>query len=116
MKTMKFAPNLDQKVDMEKVNLDTVKPWVVNRITNLLGFEDDVVTEFIFNLLENEKVRIVHMSVCTQIELNLSGSVLTAECPFRYSLWPLTRPHSTFILYIVCSEISERNFSEHEMI
>lgn len=76
---MKFAPNLDQKVDMEKVNLDTVKPWVVNRITSLLGFEDDVVTEFIFNLLENEKVRIVHMSVCTRIELIASGSVLTAE-------------------------------------
>lgn len=56
MKTMKFAPNLDQKVDMEKVNLDTVKPWVVSRITTLLGFEDDVVTEFVFNLLENEKV------------------------------------------------------------
>ena len=90
---MKFAPNLDQKVDMEKVNLDTVKPWVVNRITSLLGFEDDVVTEFIFNLLENEKVRIVRMSVCPRIELITSDSVLTAEYPFHYSLWPL-RDHT----------------------
>ena len=110
MKTMKFAPNLDQKVDMEKVNLDTVKPWVVNRITSLLGFEDDVVTEFIFNLLENEKVRIVHMFVCTRIELIASGSVLTAEYLFHYSLWPLTRPHYTFIFYILRSEISKKNF------
>ena len=69
MKTMKFAPNLDQKVDMEKVNLDTVKPWVVNRITSLLGFEDDVVTEFIFNLLENEKVRNVRLSICMHVKL-----------------------------------------------
>ena len=110
MKTMKFAPNLDQKVDMEKVNLDTVKPWVVNRITSLLGFEDDVVTEFIFNLLENEKVRLVHMSVCTWIELIASGSVLTAEYLIHYSLWPLTRPHYTFIFYILRSETSEKNF------
>ena len=57
MKTMKFAPNLEEKVDMSKVNLDTIKPWVVNRVTSFLGFEDDVVTEFVFNLLENEKVR-----------------------------------------------------------
>jgi serine/arginine repetitive matrix protein 1 len=57
MKTMKFAPNLDKKVDMEKVNLDTVKPWVTQRVTDMLGFEDDVLIEFVFNLLENEKVR-----------------------------------------------------------
>ena len=56
MKTMKFAPNLDKKVDMEKVNLDTVKPWVTSKVTDMLGFEDDVVIEFVFNLLENEKV------------------------------------------------------------
>ena len=40
------------QVDMTKVNLDTIKPWVTRRITELLGFEDDVVIEFIFNQLE----------------------------------------------------------------
>jgi len=37
---------------MTKVNLDTIKPWITRRITELLGFEDDVVIEFIFNQLE----------------------------------------------------------------
>jgi hypothetical protein len=41
------------QVDMSKVNLDTVKPWVTQKITALLGFEDDVVIEFIFNQLDS---------------------------------------------------------------
>lgn len=41
---------------MSKVNLDVIKPWIVKRVTELLGFEDDVVTEMCFNLLENEQV------------------------------------------------------------
>ena len=41
---------------MEKVNLDTIKPWVTKRLTELLGVEDEVVTQFTFELLDNEKV------------------------------------------------------------
>ena len=45
------------QVDMSKVNLDTIKPWITQRVTDLLGIEDDVVVEFIFNLLEKNRVR-----------------------------------------------------------
>jgi len=41
---------------MTKVNLDTLKPWVTEKITEILSFEDDVVIEFIFNQLD-ERVR-----------------------------------------------------------
>lgn len=41
---------------MEKVNLDVIKPWVTSRVTELLGFEDDVVIDFLFNLLEKSQV------------------------------------------------------------
>ena len=37
---------------MSKVNVDTMKPWIANRITELLGLEDDVIVEFVFNQLE----------------------------------------------------------------
>ena len=37
---------------MSKVNLDTIKPWINQRVTELLGFEDDVVIEFVYNQLE----------------------------------------------------------------
>ena len=42
---------------MSKVNLDTIKPWITQRVTQLLGVEDDVVVEFIFNMLEKKQVR-----------------------------------------------------------
>ena len=45
------------KVDMNKVKLDTIKPWMATKITELLGgMEDDVVVEYVFNQLEADKV------------------------------------------------------------
>ena len=41
---------------MNKVSLDTIKPWIIQRVTELLGIEDDVVTEFVFNMLESNQV------------------------------------------------------------
>lgn len=43
---------------MSKVKLDTIKPWIAKKITEVLGMEDDVVVEFVFNQLEDEKVSI----------------------------------------------------------
>ncbi|PKU30865.1 serine arginine repetitive matrix protein 1 isoform x2 [Limosa lapponica baueri] len=40
---------------MSKVNLEVIKPWITKRVTEILGFEDDVVIEFIFNQLEVKK-------------------------------------------------------------
>lgn len=42
---------------MEKVNLDTIKPWITKRITELLGMEDEIVNGLIFEMLNNERVR-----------------------------------------------------------
>jgi hypothetical protein len=50
------------QVDMSKVNLDTVKPWVTQKITALLGFEDDVVIEFIFNQLDSRVTYVFNSS------------------------------------------------------
>ncbi|XP_012556964.2 serine/arginine repetitive matrix protein 1 isoform X1 [Hydra vulgaris] len=56
MKKMKFDPLLTSKVDMEKVNLDTIKPWVQSRITSLLGgIEDEVLIGYIYELLESQR-------------------------------------------------------------
>uniref|UniRef100_A0A8C6NWH6 Serine and arginine repetitive matrix 1 n=1 Tax=Nothobranchius furzeri TaxID=105023 RepID=A0A8C6NWH6_NOTFU len=54
LKQLKFAECLDKKVDMTKVNLEVIKPWITQRVTEILGFEDDVVIEFIFNQLEEK--------------------------------------------------------------
>ena len=52
---MKFEDVLAKKIDMSKVKVDVLKPWITKRTTEMLKIEDDVVVEFIFNQLE-EKV------------------------------------------------------------
>ncbi|XP_029654997.1 serine/arginine repetitive matrix protein 1-like [Octopus sinensis] len=62
---MQFPSNIDRKVttdqlilqiDMSCIKLDTIKPWITKRITEILGMEDDVVICFICNLLDEKNV------------------------------------------------------------
>ena len=38
---------------MRKVNLQVMKPWIVKRVVELVGFEDEVVIEYAMGLLED---------------------------------------------------------------
>lgn len=50
---------------MSKVNLEVIKPWITKRVTEILGFEDDVVIEFIFNQLEVKvMILLCDLSLC----------------------------------------------------
>jgi serine/arginine repetitive matrix protein 1 len=40
---------------MKKVNLEVLKPWISQKVVEMLEIEDDVVISYIFGLLE-EKV------------------------------------------------------------
>jgi serine/arginine repetitive matrix protein 1 len=42
------------QVDIKLINLDTLRPWITQRIITMLGFEDEIVIEFIFNQLSGE--------------------------------------------------------------
>lgn len=42
---------------MRKVKLDVIKPWITQQVCKLLGFEDDVVIDFVFNQLEERQVQ-----------------------------------------------------------
>lgn len=53
---MKFGDCLNKRVDMSKVKLDVLRPWISKKITDILHIEDDVVVEFVYNQLEEEKV------------------------------------------------------------
>lgn len=54
LKSMKFDPILDKKVDMRKVNLGVMRPWVTKRVVELVGLEDEVVIEYAMELLEDK--------------------------------------------------------------
>ena len=42
---------------MTKVKAEVIKPWVTERITEILGMDDDVVVDYVFNQLDAEKVK-----------------------------------------------------------
>jgi len=46
LRTTKFPAEFSQKVDMRKVNLAVMRPWMVKEVTKLIGFEDEVVVEY----------------------------------------------------------------------
>jgi len=54
---------------MTKVNVDTMKPWIATRITELLAAEDDVVVEFVYNQLD-ERVIIIY-TLCKKFQVSL---------------------------------------------
>lgn len=47
---------------MRKVNMDTVRPFVAQKVLMYLGFEDDVVIEFICNQLEERVINYVFIA------------------------------------------------------
>tara|TARA_B100000795_G_scaffold120595_1_gene89789 strand:+ start:371 stop:673 length:303 start_codon:yes stop_codon:yes gene_type:complete len=47
LRTTKFPPNFDTKVDTKKINLESLLPWITKQVTKLLGNDDDVVTGYI---------------------------------------------------------------------
>ncbi|KAJ3017689.1 Serine/arginine repetitive matrix protein 1 [Thoreauomyces humboldtii] len=83
LKSMKFPKIFDTKVDMKKVNLTVIRPWVTTKIISIVGFEDDVLIEFVFNLLEAEKVdpRTMQIEISGFLESNAPG--------FMKELWGL---------------------------
>ena len=50
----KFAPILDTKVDLKKINLDIITKWIQAKITEILGFEDEIIINLVINMLMGE--------------------------------------------------------------
>lgn len=55
LKATKFPPEFNQKVDMQKVNIEVIKKWIAGKISEIIGSEDDIVIELCFNLLEGSR-------------------------------------------------------------
>ena len=44
---------LVRQVDMSRVDMEIIRPWINKTITDYLGYEDDVLFEFICNQLDD---------------------------------------------------------------
>ncbi|KAG5339757.1 hypothetical protein C0989_003655 [Termitomyces sp. Mn162] len=86
LKTMKFPPEFEKKVDMRKVNIAVIRPWIAKKIVELVGFEDEVVVEYAMGLLEDESQPTPDPK---KMQINLTG-FLTKDTPvFMTALWKL---------------------------
>jgi len=64
-----FPKEFDKKVDMRRVKIEAIQPWIRDKIYEMLEIEDDVVVNYVFSLLEEQ--------VCTQML-----SLFTIDCHF----------------------------------
>ncbi|BGP39908.1 hypothetical protein JCM10450v2_003884 [Rhodotorula kratochvilovae] len=81
-----FPPSFNTKVDVRKVEMAVMKPWITKKVIELLGFEDDVLLEYIFSLLEDNENPVVDGK---QMQLLLTGFLESKTAPFMTALWDL---------------------------
>ena len=81
-KKLTFSSTLKQKVNMKKVVFPAMKPWIKEQIDSILGFEDDVVINLIYNLLEKD----THPDA-RAITVKLMGFLEGDTMEFMNNLW-----------------------------
>lgn len=84
LRKLKFPAHFDTKVDMRKVELSVIKPWIARRVTELLGFEDDVVLEYASGMLEEER-----FPDAKKVQIQLMGFLESKTGEFMSELWEL---------------------------
>eukprot|EP00871_Galdieria_phlegrea_P004284 jgi/Galph1/4857/GphlegSOOS_G3517.1 len=84
LESTKFPDIYTQYVNIKLVKLEAIRSWISNRLQQLLGFEDEVVAEFVFSYLEsseNPDPREMHLSLSGFLEDKTEG--------FMKELWSL---------------------------
>ncbi|CRK22295.1 hypothetical protein BN1723_012648, partial [Verticillium longisporum] len=84
LKSTKFPPEFNQKVDMQKVNLQVIKKWIASKISEILGGEDDVVIELCFGLIEGSRFLDIK-----GLQIQLTGFLDKETASFCKELWKL---------------------------
>jgi len=83
-KDKKFPEHFSQKVDVSKVSMDVMKPWITKRITELLGFEDDIVVDFCVAQLTEPDEKGLDPKL---LQVNMTGFMERKAAPFCSELW-----------------------------
>lgn len=91
----KWPAVFDQEVDMSKVNVEVMKAWINHKITELLGFEDDIVISYCLSQLVPEEALAADVDerknyLCPKkLAISLTGFVGKQATHFVRELWKL---------------------------
>lgn len=89
MRSTKFPPTFTKKVDIRKVNMEVMQKWMAQRITELLGMEDDVTVDFAFELM-NDKTGASFNPNIKLLQIKMQGFLgEEASAKFCGELWDL---------------------------
>jgi len=100
LSSMQFPAEYSQRVDVNKVKLEVLKPWIVSRIRDMLGFDDEVVADLVVNTLEQHSgaggkdVRGGASALTPpldprELQINLTGFLEKNARPFVLELWKM---------------------------
>ncbi|KAF7297568.1 PWI domain-containing protein [Mycena kentingensis (nom. inval.)] len=84
LKSTKFPSNFSEKVDMRKVNLTVIQPWITKKIVELCGFEDDILIGYAIELLEESATPDPR-----KMQLSLQAFLAMDAPKFMSALWSL---------------------------
>ena len=79
----KFPAIFGTKVSTTKVNMEVMRPWIAQRITELLGIEDEIAVEYVYAQLESTSPDPKEMTI------NLKGFLEANTTKFMKELWTL---------------------------
>ncbi|KAL8453088.1 hypothetical protein Emed_000958 [Eimeria media] len=91
----KWPEIFEQEVDMSKVNVEVMKAWINHKITELLGFEDDIVISYCLSQLVPEEALAADVDerrnyLCPKkLAISLTGFVGKQATHFVRELWKL---------------------------
>ncbi|CAK5284316.1 unnamed protein product [Mycena citricolor] len=83
LRSTKFPANFESKVDMRKVNLNVIRPWIAKKIVELVGFEDDILIGYALELLDEPAPDPRKLQLSLQAFLNKDAPT------FMAALWSL---------------------------
>ncbi|KAG9020727.1 hypothetical protein FRB95_003600 [Tulasnella sp. JGI-2019a] len=83
-KSIKFPPEFDTKVDVKKVALTVIRPWVVKRLEEKLGLEDEILVEYVMTKLEENR-----FPDPKAMQIEITGFLRAKTPEFMIELWKL---------------------------
>lgn len=70
------------QVDLRKVNIAVLRPWIAKKVTEMIKFEDDVVVEYVFGMLEDKETPVSPVFILST-KLNTMWYLSLPRCPTR---------------------------------
>ncbi|EER06207.1 serine/arginine regulated nuclear matrix protein, putative [Perkinsus marinus ATCC 50983] len=87
MAKMKFPKSFEKSVDLNRINVDVLRPWITDRITDIIGTEDEIVIDYAIEQITGTPD---HTEVDPrEMQLSLTGFLQRGAAPFCEELWEM---------------------------